>query len=139
MAGKDENKDDFEEMVKKVNKNPDYKVLTRYEYEAIMALVPARTSTPIPHTGTDPVVKPKTPKFKFDHPPPGSQGATLRLKLFSDASKSAPIPKPNASGSLNTSFGTQSINVPKLPFSMGLRNSRKGKPLMKLGVLGSSV
>ena len=61
MTEKDDNKDDFEEMVKKVNENPDYNVLTREEYEAIMAFVPAKTSTPIPHTGTDPVVKPKRP------------------------------------------------------------------------------
>ena len=127
MTEKDDNKDDFEEMVKKVNENPDYKVLTREEYEAIMAFVPAKTSTPIPHTGTDPVVKPKTPKFKFDHPPLGPQGATPRLKLLLDASKSASIPKPNASGSLNASFGTQSISVPKLPFFNGSEEPQKGE------------
>ena len=134
LAGKDDNNDDFEELVKKLNENPDYKVLTREEYEAIMALVPAKTSSPIPHTGTDPVVKPKTPKFKFDHPPPGPQRAIPRLKLLLDASKSAPVPKPNASGTANT-FWSQSINVPKLPFFNGSEEPQKGATFYELGVL----
>ena len=126
IAGKYDNKDDFEEMVKKVNENPDYKVLSREKYEAILALLPAKTSTPVPRTGTDPVVKPKTPKFKFDHPHPGPQGATPRLNLLLDASKSVPIPKPNASDSLNISIGTQSINVPKVPLFNGSEEPQKG-------------
>ena len=95
-------------MVKKVNENPEYKVLTREEYGSYNGISPRKNKYLDISYSNRSCGKAPNAQVQIVHPTPG---ATPGLKLLLDASKSAPIPKPNASGSLNNSFEAQSINV----------------------------
>ena len=58
MATGGDKEDNFEDMIKKINENPQYKVLTKEEYESLLAIASLRTSTPKP-TQESPVVRPR--------------------------------------------------------------------------------
>lgn len=109
MAEKEDKSDKaMEEAIKKVGENPQYKVLTREEYEALMKGAIPKTSTPrVP-------LPPQTPKTLFGARTPGlAPGSRLQQLL-------------NISGA-NQSIAVPSYNPPKLPFFSGSDEPAKGE------------
>ena len=141
--------DDFEEMIKKVNENPDYKVLTVEEYEALLA----NTKTSTPKTRIqEPLVRPKTPNFTANsptvgagarlrallnpsnqspmrHQQPDTVGAGARLRALLNPCNQSPMrhQQPDTSNNGNFSFVAQPFNIPKLPFFSGSEEPQKGE------------
>lgn len=128
-------KDDFQKLITKVNENPDYKVLTKEEYESLLAIASHRdnkTSTPntaVKNTQEN-VVKPKLPKVTFQNP--GISPVPRLQFLFNNpqnpnSSQVNTSPhNPNVS-QVNTSFTAQPYNYPKLPFFSGSEEPQKGE------------
>ena len=121
------------EMVEQINANPDYKVLTKAEYESLLALASHKpkasgdkevpvTSTPQANQTVDLGTKPK-----FTFPNPGVSPVPRLQQIL------------NASRPFNSTYAAQSYKVPKLPFLVGRRSPRKGKQLMKCGILKLNV
>lgn len=129
MATGGDKKDNFEDMIKKVNENPEYKVLTKEEYESLLAIASHRTSTPKP-TQESPVVRPKVSlpqttgvqqsKVTFADP---SVSPVPRLQFLFDQAKQLDTSKQL----LNTSYVAQPFNFPKLPFFSGSEEPQKGE------------
>ena len=117
MAEKEDKPDkEMEEAIKKVGENPQYKVLTREEYEALMKGTIPKTSTPrVP-------LPPQTPKTLFGARTPGlTPGSRLQQLL-------------NISGA-NQSIAVPSYNPLNYPFSVVQMNQLKVKQAMKFGVM----
>ena len=119
MAEKEEADKKMVEMVKAVNENPAYKILTREEYDLLIAAkdekgpgkpkladLVNKISTPAPRPGT-PDVKPKAPKFQT----PG----------FS------PVPRLNLDTSHNITNIVSGPYIPKLPVFSGSEEPQKGE------------
>ena len=105
--GTPEKNKDMEEAVKKVNKNPKYKVLTKEEYEILMGGAVPKPSTPrLP-------LDPKAPKVLCGPTIPGATPTMMQQimgKLANQSGKAAKL-------SLSQSFANvPSYNSPKLPF-----------------------
>lgn len=126
-GGGDTNGDNFEEMIKKVNENKEYKVLTKDEYESLLAIASHKTSTP-KTTKEDPIVRPKVflpqatgvqdTKVTFATP---VVSPVPRLQLHNISQQL------NASKQLNTSYVAQPFSFPKLPFFSGSEEPQKGE------------
>lgn len=109
------------QMVEQINANPDYKVLTKAEYESLLALASHKpvvsgdketltTSTPQANQTVDLGTK---PKFTFTNP---GVSPVPRLQQMLNASKP-----------FNTTYAAQSYQVPKLPFFSGSEEPQKGE------------
>ena len=109
------------EMVEQINANPDYKVLTKAEYESLLALASHKpkasgdkevpvTSTPQANQTVDLGTKPK-----FTFPNPGVSPVPRLQQIL------------NASRPFNTTYAAQSYQVPKLPFFSGSEEPQKGE------------
>lgn len=140
MAAGGDKKDNFEEIIKKVNENPGYKVLTKEEYENLLAIASHKTSTPKP-TQESPVVRPKVSlpqttgvqqsKVTFADP---SVSPVPRLQFYIDQAKQLDTSKQldaskqlDTSKLFNTSYVAQPFNFPKLPFFSGSEEPQKGE------------
>ena len=113
MADKEK---EMEEAIKLVDTNPQYKVLTKEEYEILMGGAKPKTSTP-----RMPV---PTPKVKLDFTP-RAPGATpgSRLQQLINASQSQ-------------SFAAAPTYIPpSYPFSVGQKSLQKGKQVMRYGIM----
>lgn len=114
----------LEDMVKKVNENADYKVLTKEEYESLLNIASHRTSTPHP-TKDDSVTRPKVSmpqttevqqqNFTFASP---ALASVPRLKFLSQS---------QSSKQLNASFQALPYSYPKLPFFSGSEEPQKNE------------
>ena len=104
----------IQDLLQKCKDNPDYKVLTRAEYEKLLALSLVVTTTP--HTlRTQSIGQDVRPRFTFRNP----------------LDASSPIPRfqqrfINSPG-FNTSFIAQPFHPPKLPIFSGSEEPQKGE------------
>lgn len=128
---KDEKIDNFEEIIKKINENPEYKVLTKDEYESLLAIASHKTSTPKPTpTEEPPIVKPKvslpqttgTQQSKVTFANPTISPIPPRLQFLFNQSQQL-----DTSKQLNTSYVAPPFNYPKLPFFSGSEEPQKGE------------
>ena len=100
---------EMEEAVKKVGGNPQYKVLTKEEYDILMAGTALRASTPkqpMPSHG---------PKFTLQPRTPGAIGASRLRQIF------------GASHNQSSFSAAPVYNPPKLPFFSGAEEPNKGE------------
>ena len=119
----------IEDVIKKLNENPQYKVLTREEYDSLIAIASnvnkqnknatPNKKTPEPRAstpGSPEAVKPShpgaKPKFTFQYP---GISPVPRLQYL------------NNSQLFNNSYMPQSYHVPKLPFFSGSEEPQKGE------------
>ena len=108
---------EMEEAVKKVGGNLQYKVLTKEEYDILMAGTALRASTPkqpIPSHG---------PKFTLQPRAPGAIGASRLRQIF------------GASHNQSSFSAAPVYNPPSFLSSVVLRNPIRVKPAMKSGTM----
>ena len=127
----DKSKDEgsIEDVIKKFNENPQYKVMTREEYDSLIAIAssvnkqnknaPPNKKTPEPRAstpGSPGAVKPShpeaKPKFTFQYP---GISPVPRLQYINNPQL------------FNNSYMPQSYHVSKLPFLVGLKSHKKGE------------
>lgn len=115
--------DDLSKMVKTINENPKYKVLTKEEYDALLALASHR-GEPKTDTATS---TPKPSPAEFD----GTKPKTIladKLKLNAQSPAFSPIPRfPNLTQQQNISTFIPNSYVPKLPIFSGTEEPQKGE------------
>lgn len=102
----------MDQLLEQVKANTDYKVLTKEEYESLLAIAShkdSKTSTPQVAPGKDMGAKPK-----FSFVAPGLSPVTRMQQLLNTS-------KPN------TSFVAQPFHIPKLPFFSGSEEPQKGE------------
>lgn len=107
----------MDEALTKVKASADYKVLSKQEYDNLLALAKQNTltSTPLVTTFSDPVSQGAKPKFTFRNP----------------LSTPSPVPRLqqilNASQGHNVTYIPQNFNFPKLPIFSGSEVPQKGE------------
>lgn len=106
----------MDELLEQVKANTDYKVLTKEEYESLLAIASHKTivtSTPQVTKATETGAQATRPKFTFTNP------------------GISPVPRLqqvlNSSHVSNTSFVAPPFNFPKLPFFSGSEEPLKGE------------
>lgn len=132
-SGGDPDEIEFEDMLEQVNKNPDYKVLTKHQYESLLAIASSRDRIPATSTPSSPVAqttrreaeevicRPKVSISKTAGRQQPSMSPGPRLQLLLNGSQ-----KLNES-KLNKSYAAQPFSYPKLPFFSGSEEPQKGE------------
>ncbi|MCG8113686.1 MAG: hypothetical protein N0E59_23285, partial [Candidatus Thiodiazotropha taylori] len=113
-------KSDLKQSIDQVNSSPDYRVVTKTEYNMLLALagkIPGKPNPVDQSTSTPGPAKADGAKSKLSFNPPG----------FSPIPRHQPSQNiVNSSAILNATANTPSFPIPKLPFFSGSDQLQKG-------------
>lgn len=119
--------DDLSKMVKTINENPNYKVLTKEEYNALLALASQRGESKQDTATTTSTPKPSPAEFDGTKP---KAIFTSNVPLAAQSPAFSPIPRlsfPNLTQQQNVSTFVPNSYVPKLPIFSGAEEPQKGE------------